>query len=238
MNMMRMISLLVATAFVAASLSDARPAKHETGSRAKVRDLKTVSLHGVRLGMGLSEARQTLLRKGFRRFAAAPARDKVPVPVVWEAEYRLPNENTVLSLGYSDIPKRGRTVTKLFLWQQVPRGPENTWRAELAKRFGHPASEVQFQGHPMFIWGVRPPAQERIMRSRQCLFGCVSAREAANCKNYPVLNQPVMTGEFNSNDPGKLYFVIDLDDLNLIRTSLIAKGRFPRPPDICPMPVI
>ena len=219
------------------SSSHARPTKQQAGVRAEKGNLGAASLHGVHLGMDLSEARQTLIHKGFRRYAATAFVDKGPVPAVWEAEYRLPHENTVLSLSYSYIPKRGKVVTRINLWQQVPRGPPDTWRAELTKRLGQPAFEVQFQGSPVFIWGTRAPTWERIMRSRQCMVGCVVAAEIASCKDYPVLDQPVMTGEFNSNDPGKLYFAINLDDLNLVRASLTSQGGFPRTPDICPIPV-
>ena len=235
---MQKFSLLVATLLVAASSSGARPLQQETRTRVEATDVKAASLHGVRLGMSLLEARQTLLHKGFRRYALAADRAQLPTPVIWEAEYRLPNKNTVLSLGYSYIPKRGKTVTRLNLWQQVPRGPESTWRTLLTKWFGRPASEVQFQGSPMFIWGTNPPAWDRIMRSRQCIVGCMLASEIASCEGYPALTQPIMTGAFNSNDPGKLYFVIELDDLRLVRTSLIARGGFPRSPHVCPTPVV
>ena len=235
--MLKATSLIAAILFVALSPHKAASADVPK-AEGEAYELRGKIVHGVHLGMSLPEARSALIKRGFKRDATPNGQVEGATAAVWEAEYRLPNENTVVSLAYSNLSKHRSVVTRLYLWQQVPRGPEKTWRLELAKRFGFPYTEVNFQGSTIFIWNDRNLKYKEIIFSKQCLVVCVHPSDIVNCQNAKILYQPLMTGGINSNDPKKLYFTVELDDLGLVRESLMNQNAFPRTPDVCPTPVI
>ena len=98
--------------------------------------LKAKSFFGVRLGMPLAEARAALLARRFRRDAGPVERRRDRVAYIGEAEYVHPRLNTHVSLAYSNLGKVGQRVSRIFLWDEIPRVPERGWRHSIARRYG------------------------------------------------------------------------------------------------------
>jgi hypothetical protein len=236
-----LLSLLLISSAPPPIRATGQPARSGPQSPARptytARQVRNISVFGARLSMRLEEARAALVRRGFTRqpFPVSPS-TLTEVPVL-EADYRHPSDNTGVGLFYSRLPNGERRIGRIMLWEQIPVRPRATFERFLTERYGRPTSRSLFQGHDAYVWSQQRIEWARLLPSMQCMMVCVAPGQAAMCRRGPISRQVFMSGGFNTNMPGKLYWTADLNDLELQQSDLMRRGSYPAARPICPQPV-
>jgi hypothetical protein len=199
--------------------------------------MRAVAPFGVRLGMRLDEARAILVRRGMRRSAYRVRPTNGHEPRVLEADYRHPVDNTNVALFYAELPNGGRRVSRIFVWEEIPVIPRIRFDTFLAARYGRPTLKEYSQGHANYTWSQTPVTIAALQSSFQCLSDCLPPDLMGRCSLRTVSRQIVMTGVFNTNMAGHLYWAFTLDDLELQRDTMFRRGIYPGRP-LCVQPVV
>ncbi|WP_158500116.1 hypothetical protein [Sphingopyxis macrogoltabida] len=200
--------------------------------------LRDVSIFGARISMRLADARAELEKHGLRRAPfKTPARILGEAQVL-EADYIHPSQNTKVGLFYAALANGERRVSRIVLWEEIPLIERADFRQFLAKRYGAPTDVTVFQGHDTFVWSQQAARYTDFLRSVQCLMPCISSNLIGECSTNSISRQVFMSGGFNTNMPGKLYWTADLNDLTLQRNAMFGLGNYPLDRPICPQPVI
>jgi hypothetical protein len=229
------LNLALAAVLSMALISDASPGRagalEQSPPTHSARHVRSISVFGVRLGMRLEDAREALASRGFQRIQlryVPPTRHEAQV---LEAEYRHPTQNTHVGLSYAELPNGQKRIGRIIFWEQIPVMDSSSFERFLTDRYGAPALSV-FQGSNMYVWSQQPSGWAELLPSVQCMMQCIPEHLAGQCNAGTISRQVIMSGAFNTNMPGQLYWTGELDDLELQRAALFPRGSFPRRP-IC-----
>lgn len=202
------------------------------------RQMRNISVFGARLSMRLEDAQAALARRGFTRQPyriSPPSRHEAQV---LEADYRHPSDNTTVGLFYSQLPDGERRIGRIVLWEQIPTRAPAAFEHFLRERYGTPTSMSIFQGHNKYLWSQQQTAWSDLLPSMQCMMECLPRTLAGRCGPRTISRQVIMSGGFNANMPGKLYWTADLNDLELQQSALLWRGSYPADRPVCMDPVI
>ena len=155
-----------------------------------------------------------------------------------EADYAHPAQNTRVGLFYAVLPNGERRISRILLWEEIPVVDQAAYSQFLTERYGVPTNVTVFQGHDTYVWSQMSTKYIDLLRSVQCLMPCISSDLVAECSRRSISSQVFMSGGFNTNMPGKLYWTLDANDLALQRNAMISRGEYPRDRPICPKVVI
>jgi hypothetical protein len=212
-----------------------RPQPHERAAYTAAQ-LRAVSPFGVRLTMRLEEARAVLARHGLRRSAYRAQPPPGPRARVLEAEYRHPTDNTSVGLFYAELPNGERRISRITVWEEIPVISRLRFDRFLVRRYGRPTLKQYAQGHAQYTWSQIPVTISALQLSFQCMSDCPPP-DLASCSPRAVSRQIVMTGVFNTNMRGHLYWAFTLDDFELQRAVMFRQGAYPPGRPVCPQPV-
>jgi hypothetical protein len=218
---------------IAASTPPPSPSHHY--SAAKVRD---VPIFGARLSMRLADARAALEKYGLRRAPFKPPARVLREAQILEADYVHPSKNTKVGLFYAVHPHGERRVSRIVLWEEIPVIGRTAFSQFLTKRYGAPTDITVFQGHDTYVWSQAPTDYISLLRSVRCLMPCLSSDLVGECSSSSISRQVFMSGGFNTNMPGKLYWTLDVNDLALQQNAMFGQNDFPRDRPMCPKPVV
>jgi hypothetical protein len=241
---LRGTGLLLSTLLVAASpvqqrhvgLQASRAAQSAAGPTYPIRHMRSISVFGARLSMRLEDAGAALVRSGLIRQRFPQSSPTGLKAQVLEADYRHPRENTTVGLFYAELSNGERRVSRIVLWEQIPVMKRGSFDRFLTKRYGAPTAKGLFQGHDNYLWSQEQVSWSNLLPSLQCMMDCIPQSLVGKCTGRTVSRQVVMSGEFNTNMPGKLYWGADINDFEAQRSALLRKP-VPRKGPICPVPV-
>lgn len=245
LNYVRGTGLLLSALLVAASppqhrragIQASRAAQGTAGPTYPVRHMRNISIFGARLSMRLEDARAALVRSGLIRqpYPRLPS-GKLRAQVL-EADYRHPRQNTSVGLFYAELPSGERRVSRIVLWEQIPVMERAGFDRFVMERYGTQTIKGIFQGHDKYLWSQERVAWSNLLPSLQCMLDCLSPTLVGRCTGQTVSRQVVMSGGFNTNMPGQLYWTADMNDFEAQRSAML-RSPVPRKGPICLAPVI
>lgn len=217
-----------------APLASAARADQPSGPVYTKSQLHDVSIFGARISMRLEDARAALEKHGLRRAPfQAPSRIAGEAQIL-EADYVHPSKNTKVGIFYAKLPNGEKRVSRIFLWEDVAVIERTAFRQFLTSRYGAPTDVTVFQGHDTYIWSQKDSEYVDLLRSVQCLMPCISSNLVGECSANSISRQVFMSGAFNTNMPGKLYWTLDFNDLSLQRNAMFGQANYPKNRPICP----